>query len=726
MRRVFSSLQVRLVAGFAIVLTAALLSVGWYVSWESESKAEHSESRRMEVRAEKVREAIDDHFSEGGWKSLQPNVERLGRLVGARVLVWDANDSMVADSHKFLGARLPDTDLAWGAKLVTEGGEHVGSVALVALSPFLVEEPLEPEDSDLARHVSGALLWAGLAAGGLGLIAVGVLSRRALSPVRDLSAATEKLGRGDLSQRVKPSSQDEIGRLGQAFNRMAEDLEAAERQRRALLADVAHELRTPLSNIGGYVEAMRDGLAQPTAANLEIVEQQVAQLTRLVEDLRLLTQVESGALELHIESEDMSALLASVVEAFGPRAAAKGVSISYAGAPEIPRVAIDRGRIQQALHNLVENAVTHTPQGGSITLSATGGAPGLVRVSVQDTGSGIPPEVLDSVFDRLYRVDPSRSRDTGGRGPGSHHCPPDGRSPRRPHLGGERSRPGEPFHLRSARGVRRRGDTDMSDETRDTFEVRTIGVVSSDVGEGDEMPIEGVPASIELYPEYEAGLAEVDSNTHLIILGWFHRANRDSVTLSRHGGSERGVFGLRSPGRPNPIGLTSAKVLGVEGRVVKLDRLDMYDGTPVVDIKRYSPGWDAIFSARTSRDTERPGGRDRASFLRDMVVEAVNFHGELCAEIALGARMVDYAIHHWGIAKKAPELKVRWGPNGRINDALQAITGATSGNGRLEFGHGPGYTLSWSGRTLRFNPPEGLTVEQALDSPPAVLGIQPE
>ena len=271
----------------------------------------------------------------------------------------------------------------------------------------------------------------------------------------------------------------------------------------------------------------------------------------------------------------------------------------------------------------------------------------------------------------------------------------------------------------------------MSEES---YEVRPIGRVVSSVGEGDEMPIDGVPASVEVYPEYKSGLVGIESNTHLIVLGWFHRVDRERLTVSRSHrgigkgmdsgsgagmaekvGAERGVFGMRSPGRPNPVGLTSARVLGVEGWVVKLDRLDMIDGTPVVDIKRYSPGWDSIFSARTGRDTEHPGNRTRESFLRDMLFEAENFHGERCVGMALGARMVDHAIHHWGIAKKEPDLKVTWGPDGCINDALQAITGATSGNGRLEMGSGDEYVLSWEGRELRFKPRgEGLGVEEVM------------
>ena len=285
----------------------------------------------------------------------------------------------------------------------------------------------------------------------------------------------------------------------------------------------------------------------------------------------------------------------------------------------------------------------------------------------------------------------------------------------------------------------------------ENYEIRPIGRVVSGVEEGDEMPVDGAPASIEVFPEYEAGLSGIESNTHLIILGWFHRADRERLTVSgshrRRGGLEhphpsplpsrervqdrslqargRGVFGMRSPGRPNPVGLTSARVMGVEGRVVKLDRLDMIDGTPVVDIKRYSPGWDSIFSARTARDTGHPGGRSRESFLRDMLLEAENFHGKRCVGAALGARMVDHAIHRWGIAKKEPDLKVAWGPDGSINDALQAITGATSGNGRLHVGTGEEYALSWRGRELRFRPRgEGLGVDEVLGAELGeVLGV---
>ena len=416
LRRLASSLQFRLVAGFALILSAALLSVSWYVSAESAREAEKSEELRWEVRAERARAALDEYFAERkAWHDVQSTVEGLGKLLGARILVRDAEGRIVADSHVWLR---PPPGAARPIWLVSGDGTRIGSVDLLSIRSLLEEHSLEPEESELAHRMSETLLWAGLAAGGVGILAVGLIARRALSPVRALSAAAERLGRGDLGQRVKPSGGDEVGRLGHAFNRMASQLEEAERQRRALLADVAHELRTPLSNIGGYVEAMRDGLAEPNAATLDIVRRQVAQLTRLVEDLRLLTLAESGALKFEPRAESVQALIASVAEAFTPRTSAKGLSLRVEAPAEIPPALMDRGRTEQVLHNLVENAVTHTPEGGSVTVAAAVGEEGHVRVSVRDTGPGLSPDALESVFERFYREDPSRSRVTGGAGLG--------------------------------------------------------------------------------------------------------------------------------------------------------------------------------------------------------------------------------------------------------------------------------------------------------------------
>ena len=420
--RLLSSLQFRLIVGFALVLSAALLSVSLYVSADSNRQAERSEALRLEVRAERARLFLEQFFADRrGWTDVQPAVEELGKLLGARVLLRDGEGGLMADSLRRFEdpVRRPRGGLtALSIRLSTGEGTPIGYMDLLPVRPFPGDIRTEPVDSELASRVSDALLWAGLVAGGLGILAIGYLSRRALSPVRALSAAVGRLGRGDLGQRVSSTSEDEIGRLGESFNRMASDLEKAERQRRALLADVAHELRTPLSNIGGYVEAMCDGLVEANAENLGIVRQQVAQLTRLVEDLRLLTQAESGALKLHVQPGSANELLEQVAESFRPRAFAKGITLRCEIAETIPPVHMDHVRIRQVLYNLVENAVTHTPEGGMITLAAAMYSENRIRVSVTDTGPGVGPEDLETIFERLHRLDPSRSRVTGGAGLG--------------------------------------------------------------------------------------------------------------------------------------------------------------------------------------------------------------------------------------------------------------------------------------------------------------------
>ena len=243
-------------------------------------------------------------------------------------------------------------------------------------------------------------------------------SRRALAGARALSSAARRLGQGDLSQRVPDSGRDEIGQFSTTFNCMAEGLEDAERQRRSLMADVAHKLRTPLSNIQGYLEPVPDRLLQPNSFTLDTLYQQVLHLTRLVEDLRLLARAEVGALTVHREPDSLAELLRGAVEVVRTKTQARGISLSLELPPRLPLVEMDRTRISQVMGNLLENAILHTPEAGSITVTAEEVDSTTVQVVVADSGEGIPPEELAMVFKRFHRVDRSRSRATGGAGLG--------------------------------------------------------------------------------------------------------------------------------------------------------------------------------------------------------------------------------------------------------------------------------------------------------------------
>ena len=303
----------------------------------------------------------------------------------------------------------------------------------------------------VTAKVNKSLLWAGVAAAIGGILLLSFMSRRILAPLQALGGAAQRLGEGDLAQRVPAAGPSEIRQLGDTFNTMAENLEVAERQRRNLTADVAHELRTPLSNIQGYLDAVNDGLLEPNQATIDTLRQQTAHLVALVEDLRLLALAEAGSLVLQVQSESLQLLLEEAVEAFRPRAEAKDIDLTLSVIPatahpepvegrNLPEVDLDRTRISQVVDNLLENAIVNTPEGGAVAVGAfvipaTAGTERAVNVSIRDSGPGIAAEDLTRIFDRFYRVDPSRARATGRRRAGADHRPATGGSPRRGNTG---------------------------------------------------------------------------------------------------------------------------------------------------------------------------------------------------------------------------------------------------------------------------------------------------
>lgn len=244
-----------------------------------------------------------------------------------------------------------------------------------------------------------------------------VLSQRVLQPVAALTYAARELEKGDLSRRVPITGRDEIGELAHAFNAMADGLEKQERLRRRLVSDVAHELRTPLTNIRGYLEGMQDGYVSAEPAVIQSLYEETLLLNRLVADLQDLSLAEAGNLRLDRQTHDMGELIGQAVTAGEGQAKAKGIAITVRVEDTLPAVLVDGERIGQILRNLLQNAIVHTPAGGQITMTAGRCAEG-VQVAVRDSGPGIPPAHLPYLFERFYRGDDSRARDTGGTGLG--------------------------------------------------------------------------------------------------------------------------------------------------------------------------------------------------------------------------------------------------------------------------------------------------------------------
>jgi signal transduction histidine kinase len=226
--------------------------------------------------------------------------------------------------------------------------------------------------------------------------------RRVGFPLSDIVAAADRVGRGDYSARLIERGPPFLRTVARAFNTMTTRLEAQEQQRRNLMADVAHELRTPLSVMRGRLEGLLDGVYERTDATLEQLIDETKILERLVEDLRTLAHAEGGTLRLQREATDLGVLINEVVQSFAPAALARGLTLSASQGGELPLVDIDPFRIREVLTNLITNALRHTPAGGRIALRAEADAKRL-RVDVEDTGSGIAPEDLPKVFDRFAK-----------------------------------------------------------------------------------------------------------------------------------------------------------------------------------------------------------------------------------------------------------------------------------------------------------------------------------
>jgi len=239
------------------------------------------------------------------------------------------------------------------------------------------------------------------------------LSRRIVAPVQTLSAASQSIAEGHYDERVQVHGADEIAQLASSFNQMATQLEQVESMRRQLIGDVTHELRTPLTSIKGYMEGLVDGVLPAIPETFNQIHREADRLSRLVDDLQELSRVEAKAYSLDVRSVTVSNLVQTTVKRLSPQANAKRINLRLNLPADLPPLLADEDRITQVLVNLVANAIQYTPEGGDVTISAARQADEMY-ISVKDTGIGIPPEHIDNLFTRFYRVDKSRSRNAGG------------------------------------------------------------------------------------------------------------------------------------------------------------------------------------------------------------------------------------------------------------------------------------------------------------------------
>lgn len=419
----------RLISAFILVIAVGVLVTAVVARQGAATRFAHFMVDHHMIRPERLQQQLADYYSQqGSWDGLDQRLSlivelasdgamsnMMGGMMGMydnRVQVVDAANRVVADTGGDIGSTPlhPATVQRWP---LTVGDQEVGF--LLVEGGMMVGSPVQNEN--LVAGVTRAVVLAGLTAAAVGLLLAGLLVRQITRPLSSMTAASSRIASGDFSVRVPVLSRDELGDLATTFNRMANSLETQEALRRNLMADIAHELRTPLAGIQGTVEALQDGVFPLTAENLDAIHDQVTQLNRLVEDLRTLANAEAGQLHLERQPLNLGDLCQRRITAVQPQAAAQGIDLTLQVESASPTVSADEQRLGQVLNNLLENALRHTAPGGLVQV-CVGAANGSARLAVIDSGEGIAPADLPHIFDRFYRADSSRNRRTGGSGLG--------------------------------------------------------------------------------------------------------------------------------------------------------------------------------------------------------------------------------------------------------------------------------------------------------------------
>jgi len=412
------SLVFKLSMAFLLVSLVGIALVAFFAGRVSSS--EFNTFAEAQSDSALMTQLVNYYEATGSWDNLNRiGIGGVGPENGRsrQFLVTDAQGTVVLSGlSQAVGDRVPRGWLNQGVPIEVDGQ----TVGLVVFSETRMRGGgmmQQPPRTDFTTRVNRAIFLAALGATAVSLLIGVVLARSLTKPLQEITQATQAVAQGDLAQQVPVRSDDELGQLATSFNQMSTDLAKSRDLRRQMTADIAHDLRTPLSLILGHAEALSDGVLPPTRETFDVIHDEARRLNRLVEDLRLLSLAEAGELTLAVRPVAPQSLLERAVVAHAPAAQQKQIALGLDAPASLPDVLVDPDRLAQVLDNLVGNALRYTPENGRIQLRArqVGTA---VQLQVQDSGPGMDATELAHVFDRFYRGDKSRQRHEGGSGLG--------------------------------------------------------------------------------------------------------------------------------------------------------------------------------------------------------------------------------------------------------------------------------------------------------------------
>ncbi|WP_075579203.1 sensor histidine kinase [Acidaminococcus massiliensis] len=335
-------------------------------------------------------------------------------LICALVVIYICSQQM--ETHFFQYLQDPSALAGQGGQAAGGYGRGMGR-GMMGMGGMHHRMMLGAAERTFVESYHKSLWWIGFLFAGMGLVVSYFLSGNITRPLRQLSQAAEKIRQGHLKQEVPVETQDEVGQLAAVFNQMSAELAANESNRQEFLANIAHELKTPLAVLQGHLESMLDGVEEPEPEKLFSMQEEVMRLTRLVGDLRDLSLAQVHQLELHLQPVDLGEKAERAAELLEPLLEEKRLHFVKNMAPSLPVRQLDPDRVNQILYNLITNAIRYTHPGTAILLQ-TEPVGKRVRLIIADEGPGIAPEDLDHIFEQFYRGDKSRNRASGGSGIG--------------------------------------------------------------------------------------------------------------------------------------------------------------------------------------------------------------------------------------------------------------------------------------------------------------------
>ena len=403
------SLAWKLTLAFLLVGVIGVLSVALIVGLRTRSEFDRFLSERDQAAL--VTALTGYYTANDSWQGVREMLDTTPPLnfYSRGIALADAAQVIVLGNRGYVAGQPAPADAISTATTITISGKIAGYLIVIAPSAggSTPGAPPSPDVAFLQRVAWATALGAGMAT--LIALLLGVVLARTLTrSLRELTAATNAMAGGKLDQRVAVRSRDEIGQLATSFNQMSADLARASHVRKQMTADLAHDLRTPLSILRGYTEGLQDGRLQGSPALYTIMYDEVTHLQRLVEDLRVLSLADAGELPLNRRAVDPAALLERTGLAYMVQAEQHGIALRVETNADLPSIAVDTDRMTQVLNNLVSNALRYTASGEIVLAAAAAGE--QVAISVRDTGSGIAPEDLPLIFERFYRADPARQR----------------------------------------------------------------------------------------------------------------------------------------------------------------------------------------------------------------------------------------------------------------------------------------------------------------------------